>query len=112
MAQIEPGEEVLTTPISFVASANCVLFVGGRPRFVDVHPATANVDLTAPLARQLLDRVRVCVVVSLAGLPVDLRPLQEARKRGMIVIEDGCHALGAIRDGRPVGSEGAEYHRL
>ena len=102
-AGLQAGDEVLTTPISFVASANCALFAGARPVFADIDGRTANLD-TATAARDgHLDRVKACVVVSLAGLPADLSPLQEARRRGVVVIEDGCHALGALRGGRPVG---------
>jgi perosamine synthetase len=107
-AGLGPGDEVLTTPISFVASANCALFVGARPVFADIDPVTANLDLTDAAHRGLLDRASACVIVSMAGLPADLSPLREARRAGMIIIEDGCHALGAIRDGRPVGGSDAD----
>jgi perosamine synthetase len=107
-AGLHEGDEVLTTPISFVASANCALFVGARPVFGDIDPETANLDVIAARDAGLLDRVRACVVVSLGGLPADLGPLQKARKRGMVVIEDGCHALGARRSGRPVGGAMAD----
>ncbi len=90
--------------MSFVASANCALFVGARPVFADIDAATANLDLAAADGAGLLDRVSACVIVSMAGLPADLAPLQAARRRGVVVIEDGCHALGALRDGHPVGS--------
>ncbi|MGH2896178.1 MAG: UDP-4-amino-4,6-dideoxy-N-acetyl-beta-L-altrosamine transaminase [Solirubrobacteraceae bacterium] len=103
-AGLRPGDEVLTTPISFVASANCALFVGARPVFADIDPVTANLDLAAARASGALERVRACVVVSLAGLPADLAPVKDARERGMVVIEDAAHALGAERAGRPVGA--------
>jgi perosamine synthetase len=105
-ASLDAGDEVLTTPISFVASANCALFMGARPVFADIDRLTANLDLLKARDTGLFDRARACVVVSLAGLPADLAPLQEARARGMVLIEDGCHALGAVRDGRPVGGDG------
>jgi perosamine synthetase len=105
---LKAGDEVLTTPISFVASANCALFTGARPVFADIDRETANLDLAAAAQAGLFDRVRGCVVVSLAGLPADLRPLRDARRRGMVVIEDACHALGAVRDGRPVGAGQAD----
>ena len=107
-AGLGPGDEVLTTPISFVASANCALFVGARPVFADIDAQTANLDLPTALRAGHLDRVKACVVVSLAGLPADLTPLQEARRRGVVVIEDACHAFGGRRDGRPVGAGGAD----
>jgi UDP-4-amino-4,6-dideoxy-N-acetyl-beta-L-altrosamine transaminase len=107
-AGLGPGDEVLTTPISFVASANCALFVGARPVFADIDARTANLDTAAALREGHLDRVKACVVVSFAGLPADLTPLQEARRRGVVVIEDACHAFGGQRDGRPVGAGGAD----
>lgn len=107
-AGLGAGDEVLTTPISFVASANCALFVGARPRFADIDPVTANLDAGAARRDGHLDRAKACVVVSLAGLPADLAPLRDAHQRGMVVIEDGCHALGGLREGRPVGGGEAD----
>jgi UDP-4-amino-4,6-dideoxy-N-acetyl-beta-L-altrosamine transaminase len=106
-AGLGPGDELLTTPLSFVASANCALFVGARPVFSDIDPATANLDARAALDAGLAARAKACVAVSMAGLPVDLEPLQAARRDGLVVIEDACHALGALRDGRAVGGDGA-----
>jgi perosamine synthetase len=107
-AGLATGDEVLTTPISFAASANCALFVGARPVFADIDPVTGNLDLATAREAGLLDRVKACVAVSLAGLPIDLEPLREARRRGMVVIEDAAHALGGLRDGRPIGAGAAD----
>jgi dTDP-4-amino-4,6-dideoxygalactose transaminase len=107
-AGLGAGDEVLTTPISFIASSNCALYVGARPLFADIDPKTANLNLHAAVSEGLLDRVSACVVVSLAGLPAHLELLQDARGRGVTVIEDGCHALGAIRNGQPVGGGDAD----
>jgi UDP-4-amino-4,6-dideoxy-N-acetyl-beta-L-altrosamine transaminase len=108
-AGIGPGDMLLTTPISFVASSNCALFCGGRPRFTDIDAGTWNIDVEAA-ARDAED-VKAIVAVSLAGLPVDLEPLQAARQRGVVVIEDAAQALGAHRGGRPVGGAGdADMH--
>lgn len=104
-AGLGPGDEMLTTPLSFVASANCALFMGASPRFVDVDPSTWNLD-TATAAARVSDRTKAIVAVSLAGLPVDLEPLGDVRHR-VVVIEDGCHALGGHRDGVRVGGPGA-----
>lgn len=101
-AGVGPGDAVLTTPISFVASANCALFAGGRPRFADIEPATGNLDL----ARAESGGVKAIVPVSLSGLPVDLGPAQALREEGVVVIEDACHALGGGRAGRPIGGDG------
>lgn len=107
-AGLGEGDQVLTTPISFVASANCALFVGARPAFADIDSRTGNLDTAGVLRDGRLERAKACVVVSLAGLPAELEPLQEARRRGLILIEDGAHALGAVRSGRPVGSGDAD----
>ncbi|HEY8583113.1 MAG TPA: UDP-4-amino-4,6-dideoxy-N-acetyl-beta-L-altrosamine transaminase [Capillimicrobium sp.] len=103
-AGIGPGDELITTPLTFVASSNCALFQGGRPRFVDVNPATWNLD-TVRAAAEVRPETKAIVAVSLAGLPVDLKPLQRVRG-DVAIIEDGCHALGGHRDGVPVGGPG------
>ena len=101
-AGLGPGDDLITTPITFAADANCALYQGARPRFVDIDSATWNLD-TAAAARAADERTRAVVAVSFTGLPVDLEPLQELRARGVRVIEDAAHALGGLRDGRPVG---------
>ena len=105
-AGLGPDDILLTTPISFVASANCALFVGARPVFADVDPVSANLDVQGALEAGLVERAKACVVVSLAGHPADLSALEQARSDGLIVIEDACHALGGRRNGRPVGGSG------
>jgi UDP-4-amino-4,6-dideoxy-N-acetyl-beta-L-altrosamine transaminase len=101
-AGLGPGDELITSPLTFVASANCALFVGATPRLMDVDPATWNLD-TATVAATAGPGCKAVVPVSLAGLPVNLEPLQPLRERGVKIIEDGCHALGGHRDGTPVG---------
>ena len=103
-AGLDEGDEVITTPLTFAASANCALYMRARPRFVDIDPETWNLD-TAAAAAACVDRTRAVVAVSYAGLPVDLAPLEGVRG-GVTVIEDGCHALGGHRDGRKVGGPG------
>ncbi len=105
-AGLGPGDELLTTPLSFVASANCALFVGARPVFSDIDPVSANLDAQRALESGLAKRAKACVAVSMAGLPIDLEPLQSARREGLVLIEDACHALGALRNGRPLGGDG------
>ncbi|MDQ3721282.1 MAG: UDP-4-amino-4,6-dideoxy-N-acetyl-beta-L-altrosamine transaminase [Actinomycetota bacterium] len=100
-AGVEEGDEVITTPITFAASANCALYQGARPRFVDIDPATWNLDVEAA-ASAVGERTRAVVAVSYGGLPVELGPLQG----DFALIEDGCHALGGHRDGRKVGGPG------
>jgi perosamine synthetase len=105
-AGLGPGDEALTTPLSFVASSNCLLFVGARPRFADVDGATANLDTARAVSDGRADGVKAVVAVSLAGLPVDLAPLQPLRERGVVVIEDAAHAVGGRRADEPVGAGG------
>jgi perosamine synthetase len=104
-AELGPGDDVLVAPLTFAASANCVLYMGARPRFVDVSPHTWNLDARAA-ATQAGIRTRAIVAVSYTGLPVDLGALEPVRHR-LTVIEDGCHALGGHRDGVKVGGPGA-----
>jgi len=103
-AGLGPGQEAITTPITFAASANCARYLGADVRFVDIDPATWNLD-TEAAAAAVSDRTRLIVPVSYAGLPVDLRPLRGVRDR-LTVIEDGCHALGGHREGVKVGGAG------
>lgn len=101
---IGPGDEAIVSPITFAASANCVLYQGGSVRFGDIDPATWNLD-TAAAAAAVGPATRAVIPVSFTGLPVDLAPL-EAVRGDVAVIEDACHALGGHRDGRTVGGPG------
>jgi dTDP-4-amino-4,6-dideoxygalactose transaminase len=103
-AGLSQGDEVITTPISFAATANCVLYQGARPRFVDISPSTLSLDLEA-VVPALSGVTRAVIPVSFAGLPVDLAPLAPVRDR-VIVIEDAAHALGARRGTGMVGGSG------
>ena len=96
VAGLGPGDAVVTSPLSFVASANCARYVGATPAFVDIDPATLNLDLSlVPRGCQAL------VAVHYAGLPLDLSQLSH---RPRIVIEDAAHALGAVTPAGPVGN--------
>ena len=100
---LKRGEEAITTPITFCASANCLLYCGARPLFADVDPSTLLID-PAEIERNITSRTRALVVVDYAGQPVALRQITElAEKHGLAVIEDACHALGARSEGRRVG---------
>jgi dTDP-4-amino-4,6-dideoxygalactose transaminase len=106
-AGLGPGDDVITSPLSFAASANCALYVGATPKFVDISPDTWNLNAAAAVARAD-ERTRAVVAVSFAGLPVDLRPLAPVRER-IVVIEDAAHALGGRRAARAVGGpDGAD----
>jgi UDP-4-amino-4,6-dideoxy-N-acetyl-beta-L-altrosamine transaminase len=103
-AGIEPGDEVIVPPMSFVASANCVRYVDGNVVFVDVRRDTLNLD-PAQVESAINNRTRAMVTVDYAGQPSDLNELNQiAQKHNLIVIEDGCHALGATYCGRKVGT--------
>ncbi len=100
------GDEVLTTPYSFVASANCVLFEHARVRFVDIDPVTWNLD-TAQLEAAVGRKTRAILPVHVFGLPYDHAGVSRvARKHHLPVIEDACEALGASWHGKPAGSLG------
>ena len=106
MAGIEPGDEVVTTPLSFIASANCILYEGGTPVFVDVDEHTLNLDPDAVEAA-ITPRTKALVLVDLFGYPLDIDKFQEiAERHDVAIIEDACEALGATYRGRPVGSFG------
>jgi len=104
LAGVGPGDEVITTPLSWVATANVVLEVGARPVFVDVDPKTRNIDLSLvkPTAK-----TKAIIPVDLAGLPVDRDRLYEiAKKHHLRVVEDAAQAFGASWKGKPIGSFG------
>ncbi len=100
------GDEVVTTPYSFVASSNCVLFEHAALRFVDIDPVTWNLDARA-VAAAVTRKTRALLPVHVFGLPYDHAGISRiARKHGLPVIEDACEALGASWQGRPAGSLG------
>lgn len=103
-AGIGPGDEIITTPLTFAASANCVLYCGGTPVFADVDPKTYNID-PEDIQRKITDRTKAIIAVHLAGQPCDMDAIHSiAREHGLIVIEDGAHALGSVYKGKKVGS--------
>jgi perosamine synthetase len=106
IAGIEPGDEVITSPYSFVASANTFVYEGGTPVFADVDPRTYNLDPDA-VAAAVTPRTKAVVAVDIFGYPCELDPLRELCDRhGLVLIDDACEALGARYRGRPVGSHG------
>lgn len=103
---IGPGDEVITTPLSWVATANVVLAVGARPVFVDVEPDTRNVDPDG-IEEAITPRTRALLPVDLAGLPADRDRLYAiAGRHGLRVIEDAAQSMGASWNGRRIGSFG------
>lgn len=102
-AGLKPGDEAITTPLTFAATANCVLYQAAMPVFADVAADTLNVDPTE-IEKKITAKTRVILPIDYAGHPADLSPiLKIARHHGLTVIEDACHALGAEYQRRRVG---------
>src|SRR5579862_4417031 len=100
------GDEVITTPLSWVATANVIVRSGARPVFVDVDARTRNIDLER-IEAAVTATTRALLPVDLAGLPVDRDRLYEVAKRhGLRVIEDAAQSMGARWGGRPIGAQG------
>ncbi len=105
-AGIGPGDEVITSPFSFVASANCFVYEGGVPVFADIDARTLNLD-PAAVEAAITERTRAIVAVDIFGYPCEVEPLRALCERhGLALVEDSCEALGAEYKGRPLGSHG------
>lgn len=103
-AGIGPGDEVITTSITFAASANCVLYCGGKPVFADIDKRTYNID-PLDIRKKITSRTKAIIPVHLAGQPCDLDEIHKiANEYHLIVIEDGAHALGAEYKGKKIGA--------
>ncbi len=103
---IGPGDEVITTPFSFVASANCILFENARPVFVDIDPTTFNINPEL-IQENITEKTKAILPVHIFGRPVNMDSIMQiARKHGLSVIEDACEALGAFWKDRHVGTIG------
>lgn len=106
IAGIGPGDEVITTPLSWVATSNVILTVGAKPVFVDIDPVTRNLDLDAAEAA-ITPATKAIMPVDLAGLPVDRdRLYQLAARHGLRVIEDAAQSLGSSWNGSLIGTTG------
>jgi dTDP-4-amino-4,6-dideoxygalactose transaminase len=105
-AGIGAGDEVITTPFSFVASANCALFEQGVPVFVDIDRDTWNLDVSR-IEGAITPRTKAILPVHVFGRPCPMEPILEiARRHNLAVIEDSCEAIGGTSSGRPVGTFG------
>ena len=103
---IGPGDEVITPPFSFIASANCILYVGARPVFVDVDPITYNLDPNK-IEEKITDKTKAILVVHIFGQSADMDPIIKlAEKYNLKIIEDTCESIGASYKGRQVGTFG------
>ena len=105
-AGIGQGDEVITSPFTFIASANSILFTGARPVFVDIDPLTYNIDPSL-IEAVITPRTKAIMPIHLFGLSCDMQPIQDiARKYNLLVIEDACQSHGAAYRGKMVGSFG------
>jgi perosamine synthetase len=100
---LQPGDEAITTPMTFCATANCILYQGATPVFADVEADTLNIN-PEEVASRITEKTKAIIPVDYAGHPADLDPIRElAEDKGLVVIEDACHALGAEYRGQRVG---------
>jgi dTDP-4-amino-4,6-dideoxygalactose transaminase len=105
-AGVGPDDEVITSPFSFVASANCILYERATPVFVDIDPETLNID-PRKIESAITSRTRAIIPVHIFGQPADMDPILDiAKQHNLLVIEDACEAIGAEYKGRRVGTLG------
>ncbi len=103
-AGFKPGDEFITTPLTFCASSNAGIWFGAKPVFVDIEEDTGNID-PAAVEAAITPKTKAIVAVDYAGHPADLFRLREiADRHGLVLVDDAMHALGATLDGAPVGS--------
>lgn len=105
-AGIGPGDEVITSPFSFIASSNAILYVGGTPVFVDVDPITFNMD-PARIEEKITKKTKAILVVHIFGQPADMTAIVKiAKKHKLKIIEDACESICAKHKGKMVGTFG------
>jgi UDP-4-amino-4,6-dideoxy-N-acetyl-beta-L-altrosamine transaminase len=105
-AGIGEGDEVITTPMTFAATANAVLYCGGTPVFADINPETYNID-PEDIRRKITPKTKAIIPVHFTGQPCNMNEIMQiAKEHNLIVIEDAAHALGAEYKGRKIGSIG------
>ncbi|MEI6688265.1 MAG: DegT/DnrJ/EryC1/StrS family aminotransferase [Thermoleophilia bacterium] len=106
-AGVGPGDEVITSPFSFISSANCALHAGADVAFADIDPVTFNID-PAALEAAITPRTKAIVPVHIFGLPCNIEVISAiAAKHGLAIVEDGAEALGAMRQGKKIGTHGS-----
>jgi dTDP-4-amino-4,6-dideoxygalactose transaminase len=105
-ANIGPGDEVITTPFTFIATAEAIAYVGAKAVFVDIDPQTLNIDV-AQVKRAITPKTRALLPVHLFGQPANLQPLQDlAREHHLVLVEDCAQSFGADFGGRKTGAIG------
>lgn len=110
--QIGQSDEVITSPFSFIASANCALFVGAKPVFVDIEPDYFTID-TEKIEKRITSKTKAIIPVHLYGQACEMDAIiRIAQKYNLVIIEDACQAHGAIYKGRPIGSFGTACYSL
>lgn len=110
MALIEPGDEVITTPMTFASTVNAIVFSGGKPVLVDIDPHTFNIDVNK-IEAAITDKTKAIIPVHFAGRPCDMNKLEElATKYNLGIIEDSAHALGAEYQGQKIGAGRGARH--
>ena len=105
-AGLKPGDEVITTPMTFAATANSVVHTGAKPVFADVDRATMNID-PKEIEKKITEKTRAIIPVHLCGRPCDMDPIMDlARRHKLLVIEDAAHAIEAVYKGKKIGAIG------
>lgn len=103
-AGVSEGDEVITTPITFAASANCALYLGARPVFADIDDRTYNIDANS-IEKVISKKTKAIIPVDFTGQPVDMDRIREiAKKNNLVIIEDAAHSLGATYKNKKVGT--------
>ena len=103
-AGLTEEDELITTPITFAASANCALYCGATPVFADINEKTYNIDPDM-ISKKITDRTKVIIPVDFTGQAADMAPIMKmAHEKNIVVIEDAAHSIGTLYQGKPVGS--------
>src|SRR6056297_2124992 len=104
-ADVTQGDEIITTPITFAASANCGVYMGANPVLADIDPETYCIDPNE-ISKYITKKTKAIIPVDLAGYPVDMKAITEIIKdTDIVIVEDGAHALGAKRKGQKIGTQ-------
>lgn len=105
-AGIKQGDEVITSPFSFVSSANCILYVGATPVFADINPITYNID-PKEIEKKVTKKTKAILVVHIFGQAAEMEPIRQlAKKHKLKIIEDACESINATHKGKKVGTFG------